>query len=137
MERRLFLKNSINAAAGAFVVAEVGDHTGVAVADLDLDYLEQVGADPVALGLDVRQQRQHAVGLQHAGHPLEDADLGVLVEIDQDVAAEDEIEIAILHHVLAIDQIGPRELDGVPQSLVDLAVAAGNRPEIAADNIAG
>ena len=60
-----------------------------------------------------------------------------VVEIYQDVAAEDEIEIAILRHILGIDQIGPGEFDGIPESLVDLIVAAGDRAEIAADNIAG
>src|SRR4026207_622819 len=59
------------------------------------------------------------------------------VEIYQDVAAENEIEIAILRHILGIDQIDPREFDGIPESFVDLVVAAGDRLEIAPDNIAG
>ena len=50
-----------------------------------------------------------------------------VVEIYQDVAAEDEIEIAILRHILGIDQIGTREFDGIPKSLVDLIVASGDR----------
>jgi hypothetical protein len=37
---------------------------------------------------------QHAVGLQHPVEPLEDLDLGLLVEIDQHVAAEDDVELA-------------------------------------------
>src|SRR6476469_5425083 len=60
-----------------------------------------------------------------------------VIEIYQDVAAEDEIEIAILRHILGVDQIGSREFDGIPEALVDLMVAAGYRPEITADNIAG
>src|SRR6187399_28551 len=60
-----------------------------------------------------------------------------VVEIYQYVAAEDEIEIAILRHILGIDQIDPREFDRIPESFVDLVVAAGDRPEITADNIAG
>src|SRR6187431_3449700 len=59
-----------------------------------------------------------------------------VVEIYQDVAAEDEVEIAILRHILGIDQVGPREFDGIPESLVDLTAASGDRPEITADNIA-
>ena len=59
-----------------------------------------------------------------------------VVEIYQDVAAEDEIEIAILLHILRIDQIGTREFDGIPETLVDLMIASGDRTEIAADNVA-
>ena len=47
-----------------------------------------------------------------------------VVEIYQDVAAEDEIEIAILRHILGIDQIGSREFDGIPEALVDLMIAS-------------
>ena len=55
-----------------------------------------------------------------------------IVEIYQHVAAEDEIEIAVLRHILGIDQIGAGEFDGVPEALVDLMIAVGDRPEIAA-----
>ena len=45
-------------------------------------------------------QRQHAIGLQHPGEPLEDVDLGILIEIDQHVAAEDDVEHAEMGEVL-------------------------------------
>ena len=45
-------------------------------------------------------QRQQAVGLEQPGKALEDAGLGVLVEIDQDVAAENHVERSEMRKVL-------------------------------------
>ena len=45
---------------------------------------------------------------------------GSIIEIYQDVAAEDQVEFAVSRHVLSVDQIGAGEFDRAPQSLVDL-----------------
>ena len=50
---------------------------------------------------------------------------GGIVEIYQDVAAKDQVEIAVPPHVLGIDQVGAGEFDGAPQSFVDLMIAVG------------
>ena len=56
---------------------------------------------------------------------------GGIVEIYQDVAAEDQVEIAVPRHVLRIDQIGAGEFDRAPEPFVDLMIAVGDGPEIA------
>src|SRR6266700_3585087 len=58
---------------------------------------ERVGNPDHGFG---RPQHQHAVGLERFGDALEDRDLGILVEIDQDVAAEDHVELAEMGKVL-------------------------------------
>src|SRR5579883_2233650 len=45
-------------------------------------------------------QHQHAVRLHHLRKPLEDRQLGREVEIDQDVATEDDVELAEVGEVL-------------------------------------
>src|ERR1700689_1783482 len=61
---------------------------------------------------------------------------GRIVKIYQDVAAKDQVEIAVPHHVLRIDQVGAGEFDGAPQSFVNLMSAVADGLEIAADDIA-
>src|SRR6478736_2152589 len=56
-----------------------------------------------------------------------------IIEIYQNVAAKDQVKIAIVCHVLRIYHVGPRELDGIPEALVDLVLAIGNWFEIAVD----
>src|SRR5258705_13089744 len=65
------------------------------------DRVRTVKPAPLRIGLEgigysddgfSRAQRQDAIGLDHPGKAIEDADLGLLIEINQDVAAEDHVE---------------------------------------------
>src|SRR5271169_5191517 len=74
-------------------------------------WLEGVGYPDHGFG---RAQHQHAIGFEHPRKPIEDASLGFLVEIDQDVATENHIErskmgkilqqvqLPVLHHAADI-----------------------------------
>src|ERR1700733_3185696 len=61
---------------------------------------------------------------------------GRVIEIYQDVAAKDQVEIAVSRPVLCVDQIDAGEFDRAPQSLVDLMIAVGDGLEIAGDDVA-
>ena len=45
-------------------------------------------------------QGQHAIGLDHRRKPLEDAGFGLLVEIDQNVSAENHVERTKMRKIL-------------------------------------
>src|SRR5580704_11939930 len=55
---------------------------------------------------------------------------GRIVKIYQDVAAKNQVEIAIPHHILRIDQIGTGEFDGAPEPFGDLMIGVGDGLEI-------
>src|SRR5438128_2443942 len=61
---------------------------------------------------------------------------GSVVEIDQNVAAEDNIEIAVSRHVARIDKVDLGELNRFTQTYVDAECVLGHGLEIACDDFA-
>src|SRR6478735_8839875 len=56
-----------------------------------------------------------------------------VVEIDQHVPAEDKVEVAEMHHVGGVDQIGAGELDRLAKAGIDLKQVGVEWLEIAVD----
>ena len=60
---------------------------------------------------------------------------GRIVEIDQHIAAEHNIEVTVMRHVLHVDQVRAGEFDRISQAHVDAVSVGWRRREIPIDQI--